>query len=382
MLMSCKELASLRTENNGQLLDEEKMSLSLLNHVNGKEQLYTEPLPQIKSYLESVLTETEYQGLFWQKTTDYENIWFPDRKNGSQPTGYGNLRRINDIRRINKYFELVNVHMDVGQYLIVSLETKNSRKERILNKYPPGFNRVYYAMDFVLKRVMPKWKPTRKLYFYITKGRNRVLTRTEAKGRLISCGFEIAGVQKLEYNTWIIARKTTVPTYDMQPTYGALIRLKRVGKGGKIINVLKLRTMHPYSEYLQEYIYFKYLLKEGGKFNNDFRNTSYGKWMRRYWVDELPMFLNYFKGDIKLVGVRPLSRHYFELYPKELQDLRIKVKPGLVPPYYADLPSGMEEIQESEKRYLESYLKQPLRTDIKYFFKSVFNILFKKARSS
>src|SRR5690625_6535201 len=79
------------------------------------------------------------------------------------------------------------------------------------------------------------------------------------------------------------------------------------------------------------------------------------------------MFINYFRGDLKLVGVRPLSTHYFELYPRELQDLRIQVKPGLVPPYYADLPSGLEEIQESEKRYLEAYLEHPWRTDIRYF---------------
>src|SRR5690625_5750164 len=99
---------------------------------------------------------------------------------------------------------------------------------------------------------MPKWKPTRKLYFSITKGRNRVLTQTEAKGRLVSCGFDIVSVNKLEHTTWIIAKKAHPPTYDMQPTYGALIRLRRVGKDGKLINVLKFRTMHPYSEYLQE----------------------------------------------------------------------------------------------------------------------------------
>lgn len=352
------------------------------NHEGEASPPFKEPLPQLRDFLKSVLTEAEYQGLLWQKTTDYENFHFPESRNGNPPTGYGNLSRVNDIRRINKYLELLNVNMAVGQYLVISLETKNSRKERILNKYPRGLNRVYYTLDFILKRVMPKWKPTRKLYFYITKGRNRVLTQTEAKGRLVSCGFDIVSVNKLEYHTWIIAQKARLPTYDMQPTYGALIRLRRVGKGGKLINVLKFRTMHPYSEYLQEYVYFKYQLEEGGKFSNDFRNTSYGKWMRKYWVDELPMFINYFRGDLKLVGVRPLSTHYFELYPRELQDLRIQVKPGLIPPYYADLPSGLEEIQESEKRYLEAYLLHPRRTDIRYFFKSVYNILFKRARSS
>src|SRR5690625_7067803 len=99
--------------------------------------------------------------------------------------------------------------MEAGQNRTVSLETKDSRKERILNKIPPGINRLYYTLDFVLKSVMPKWKPTRKLYFSITKGRNRVLTQTEAKGRLVSCGFEIVSVKKIQYNTWIVAAKLT-----------------------------------------------------------------------------------------------------------------------------------------------------------------------------
>ena len=46
--------------------------------------------------------------------------------------------------------------------------------------------------------------------------------------------------------------------------YGAILKLKR-GYGGKLFNVFKLRTMHPFSEYLQEYIYDKNKLQNGGK---------------------------------------------------------------------------------------------------------------------
>ena len=82
------------------------------------------------------------------------------------------------------------------------------------------------------------------------------------------------------------------------------------------------------------------------------------------------------------MGVRPLSRQYYDLYPEEVQLLRNTVKPGLVPPYYADMPETFEEIVESERRYLESYKKKPLRTDIRYFFTAMTNILLKRARSS
>ena len=82
-----------------------------------------------------------------------------------------------------------------------------------------------------------------------------------------------------------------------------------------------------------------------------------------------------------MIGVRALSEHYFNLYPKKLQQLRTQFKPGLIPPYYADMPKSFDEIVQSELNYLNAKLKSPLRTDMKYFTKAVFNILFKRARS-
>jgi lipopolysaccharide/colanic/teichoic acid biosynthesis glycosyltransferase len=140
--------------------------------------------------------------------------------------------------------------------------------------------------------------------------------------------------------------------------------------------------MHPFSEYLQPYIYKHYKLKEGGKFKNDFRVTTMGHFMRKFWIDELPMLINLFKGEMKIVGVRPLSRHYYNLYDEKVKEERTKVKPGLVPPFYADMPKTLEEIQTSELKYLKSYQKHPLLTDWRYFWKALFNIFFRNARSA
>jgi lipopolysaccharide/colanic/teichoic acid biosynthesis glycosyltransferase len=140
--------------------------------------------------------------------------------------------------------------------------------------------------------------------------------------------------------------------------------------------------MHPYSEYIQQYVFDKNALQEGGKFDNDFRVTTAGKFMRRFWIDELPMLINLLRRDLKIFGIRPLSQHYFDLYSKDLQELRTKTRPGLVPPFYADMPKTLEEIQESELRYLHAYFKRPFLTDWRYFWKAVYNIVFKKARSN
>jgi lipopolysaccharide/colanic/teichoic acid biosynthesis glycosyltransferase len=139
--------------------------------------------------------------------------------------------------------------------------------------------------------------------------------------------------------------------------------------------------MHPYAEYLQEYVYQKHDLQDGGKFKDDFRISTVGRIMRRLWIDELPSLINLFKGDLKVVGVRPLSRHYFSLYTKDLQEKRIKYRPGLVPPFYVDNPKTLDEIMASENKYLDAYAKHPLWNDIKYLFVAAYNIIFKRYRS-
>ena len=139
--------------------------------------------------------------------------------------------------------------------------------------------------------------------------------------------------------------------------------------------------MYPYSEFIQGDIYDKYHLDQSGKIRRDYRITSWGKVFRKYFIDEIPQFYNWIKGDLKLMGVRALSEHYYNLYPKSLKEKRIKFKPGLIPPFYADLPKSFNDILKSEEIYLEKKLKAPFVTDLKYFFKSISNILFSGARS-
>ena len=148
------------------------------------------------------------------------------------------------------------------------------------------------------------------------------------------------------------------------------------------MTVFKFRTMHPFSEYLQGHVYEHNKLESGGKFKDDFRVTTWGRFMRKYWLDELPMLYNWLRGDLQLVGVRPLSRQYLQLYSPELRRLRTKVKPGLLPPFYADMPETLEEVMESERRYIEAYLQKPVTTQFRYFFKCLNNIVLKRRRSA
>lgn len=292
-----------------------------------------------------------------------------------------NLKRINDLRRINKFFEAVNENIGYGTIFMGCVETLELRQKRLLNKFPGIINRLYIVGDYIFKRVFPKLPGTKQIYFALTGGRNRIISRAETLGRLYSCGFEVIHEETHGYLFYFVARKERPPAYDLSPSYGPVFAMERTGKSGKKIKVYKFRTMYPYSEYLQKYVYEKNKLDNGGKFNNDFRITACGRVMRKFWIDELPMLLNLVKFELKLVGVRPLSSQYQSLYPPDLLELRHQFKPGLVPPYYADMPSNFEEILASERKYLENYQKNPLITDIKYFWKAFFNIVFCKARS-
>ncbi len=293
-----------------------------------------------------------------------------------------NLHKINDITRLDRFLDEVNSKLEFKGLFLCCVETKDQRKARLLRKYPPVLNYIFYTADFVVKRVLPKLKFTQGLYNMITRGSNTVISRAEALGRLSRAGFMINQESFIGRYLCIEAMKMTDPIYINGTTYGPLIALPRVGMYGDLIKVYKLRTMHPYSEFIQDYVYKMHDLQQGGKFRDDFRITSWGGICRRVWLDEFPMFINFFKGNMKLVGVRPLSKHYFELYTEELRVRRIKYKPGLIPPFYADMPSDLEEIQASEIRYLDSYDKSPVMTDVRYLAKSSWNILFKKARSN
>ncbi|MEA4935683.1 MAG: sugar transferase [Paludibacter sp.] len=291
---------------------------------------------------------------------------------------------LNNIRGINKLFSIANQKLPLDGTFICCFEQRSTRKMNIYRKYPVILNSIIYFFDYLTKRVIPKLMLLDKIYFNLTQGKNRVLSRTEVLGRLIYCGYDIVEIKKINGLAYVIARKIIQLDEILESKrYGPLLKLRRLGKNGKVIEVLKFRTMYPYAEYLQAYIYRNYSLQKGGKFNRDMRVSTLGKFMRRYWIDEFPMFINILRGEMKLVGVRPLSRQYYELYEPLLQQKRIRFKPGLLPPFYADLPETLEEIQESELRYLRACENNgEFITDIKYLMKILKNILIKRVKSA
>jgi len=292
-----------------------------------------------------------------------------------------NLSRINRVRFINKFHETAYIKLRAGGLYFVCTETLDQRLQKFHRKLPPVISHIYWIIDFLIHRVSPRLPYIRKAYFLLWRNWNKPLSYAESLGRLYSCGFELIEEKVIDHKYWFVMRKSKRPSLNYGVTYGPMIRLSRTGKGGKPIKVYKLRTMHPFSEYLQELVMKRNNLAEGGKFKNDFRVSSWGRFLRKTWLDELPMIANLLRGDLKIVGVRPLSKHYLSLYPIDFQQKRTTVKPGLIPPFYADMPKTLEEIIASENRYIDAYQKNCMITDVRYFRKAFCNIVIKRKRS-
>ncbi|MDR0829764.1 MAG: sugar transferase [Prevotellaceae bacterium] len=292
-----------------------------------------------------------------------------------------NIVKMNEIRGINRFFVKINEKLPDDGILCCCFTSIAQFNQKIRTKYPPIIRQIVETFFFIQKRILPKIFITNRLWFDITGGKKRVFSNVEILGRLYYCGFEVIDEFTADNISWVIARRTGLSQKQKNKRYGLIIKLPRVGKDGKTTFFYKMRTMFPYSEYIQKYIYEKSGTDEIGKAKDDIRITAWGKIFRKFWLDELPMIWNLLKGDLKIVGVRPLSKAFFNTYPPYLQKKRIKTKPGLIPPLYYDLPKTMEEIFISEECYIDKYLKSPIKTDLIYFFKAFYNIIFKKARS-
>lgn len=145
---------------------------------------------------------------------------------------------------------------------------------------------------------------------------------------------------------------------------------RRCGKNGKEFKMIKFRTMVEDAEEMHKNLVDKKDI-DGPMFKmeNDPRLTKIGKFLRKMSLDEIPQLFNVLKGEMSLVGPRPLIMDEMKFSPS-WRDIRLKVKPGI---------TGLWQIQGRSKtffhdwiRYDVSYVKsQSLWFDIKILIKTI-----------
>ena len=151
-----------------------------------------------------------------------------------------------------------------------------------------------------------------------------------------------------------------------------MYRQRRVGKGGKIIEIFKYRTMVKNADELLEDLLkddrYKKEWEETQKLENDPRITKIGKLLRMSSLDELPQCINVLMGDMSLVGPRPLIEGERELHGGT--ELYWKVKPGITG-WWAT--HGRSDIDYKERLELEYYYirNQSLKLDLICILKTI-----------
>lgn len=145
---------------------------------------------------------------------------------------------------------------------------------------------------------------------------------------------------------------------------GAFFLQERPGKDTKIFKIIKFKTMTDERDSDDK------LLPDAQ------RLTKAGKFVRSTSIDELPQLINVLKGDMALIGPRPLRTHYLPLYSKE-QNRRHNVRPGITG--WAQC-NGRNAISWTEKFKLDVWYVDhcTLWTDIQVIFITIKNVLMRK----
>ena len=143
-----------------------------------------------------------------------------------------------------------------------------------------------------------------------------------------------------------------------------LFRQQRPGKDGKVFDMIKYRTMTDQRD------------EKGDLLPDEMRLTKFGKLLRATSLDELPEIFLILKGDLSIIGPRPLLVSYLPLY-NEHQKRRHEAKPGLTG--YAQV-NGRNAISWEEKFDLDVWYVDHVSfmTDIKILFKTV-QVVFKRS---
>lgn len=145
---------------------------------------------------------------------------------------------------------------------------------------------------------------------------------------------------------------------------GAFFFQERPGKDAKIFKVIKFKTMTDERD------------ANGNLLPDEVRLTKVGKFVRSTSIDELPQLINVFKGDMSLIGPRPLLPQYLPLYSNE-QYRRHEVRPGISG--WAQC-HGRNAISWTEKFKLDVWYVDhcTLWTDIQVIFITIKNVLMRK----
>ena len=153
---------------------------------------------------------------------------------------------------------------------------------------------------------------------------------------------------------------------------------KRIGKNGKYFMIYKFRTMVSDASNLKKYFSEEQMkeYRENYKVKDDPRITKIGKILRKTSLDELPQLINIIKGDLAIIGPRPVVDNEIDKYGI-YKDKFLSVTPGLTGNWAANGRSctSYDERMKLEREYVDNI---SLKMDMQVFFKTIITVLKKE----
>ena len=163
----------------------------------------------------------------------------------------------------------------------------------------------------------------------------------------------------------------------IQFKHSPIFKHKRIGKNGKLFDVYKFQTMMDNSEEIFKTFPKKLKRKyyENYKLDNDSRVTKIGKILRKLSLDELPQLINVLKGEMSLIGPRPVVKDELQKYKNNINKF-LTIRPGMTGLWQIN---GHNCLNYKQRIKLDMYYIDniSLKLDISIFIKT-FIIIFKK----
>jgi exopolysaccharide biosynthesis polyprenyl glycosylphosphotransferase len=160
-------------------------------------------------------------------------------------------------------------------------------------------------------------------------------------------------------------------------------RHKRIGEYGKFFNCLKFRTMHVNADkHLLDLLEERSELKEewdkNFKLKKDPRITKIGRILRKTSLDEFPQFINVLKGDMSVVGARPVVKDELLYYYNHSAITYCAMKPGITGPWQIGKRNDVENYDERVEQDRWYILNNSFWLDLQIIIKTAFKVFFGK----
>ncbi|NLF43224.1 MAG: sugar transferase, partial [Bacteroidales bacterium] len=175
-----------------------------------------------------------------------------------------------------------------------------------------------------------------------------------------------------------VASVFIIPAIKLESKGPVLFKQKRVGQNGRVFYLYKFRSMYDSADLKKKELIKQNKIKNDYMFKmeHDPRVTKVGAFLRKTSPDELPQFINVFKGDMSLVGTRPPTLDEVVKYNNP-HHRRISFKPGITGMWQISGRSDItdfDEVVRLDTSYIDDW---NIWKDIVIIFKTIYVLLFK-----